>query len=157
MFDDTAEQELQLLETVKIFYCSRTHSQLIQFANEVRRVKLPSLITPDQDTEQETPLTEDIKHLALGSRKNLCINSSVRKLGSTLAINEKCLQLQQSKADSANGCSFLPKPENESLVHDFRDHALAKIRDIEELAELGTKLGVCPYYASRAAVKPSEV
>lgn len=42
-------------------------------------------------------------------------------------------------------------------VRDFRDHTLAKIRDIEDLAALGRKMGVCPYYASRPTIKPSEV
>ncbi len=42
-------------------------------------------------------------------------------------------------------------------MHDFRDHVLAKIRDIEELGVLGKKMGICPYYASRATIKPSEV
>ena len=42
-------------------------------------------------------------------------------------------------------------------MFEFRDHALAGIRDIEDLAKLGKKMGVCPYYASRAAIKPSEV
>ena len=42
-------------------------------------------------------------------------------------------------------------------MNDFRDHALAKIRDIEDFGKLGKKIGVCPYYATRAAVKPAEV
>ena len=54
-------------------------------------------------------------------------------------------------------CCFLPTKDNEPLVNDFRDHALAQIRDIEDLGKLGKKLGVCPYYASRATIKPSEV
>lgn len=33
----------------------------------------------------------------------------------------------------------------------------AEIRDIEDLAELGKKMGVCPYYASRQSMKPTEV
>ena len=33
----------------------------------------------------------------------------------------------------------------------------AEIRDIEDLADLGKSMGVCPYYASRQAMKPTEV
>src|SRR5271170_1060035 len=33
----------------------------------------------------------------------------------------------------------------------------AEIRDIEDLADLGKTMGVCPYYASRQAMKPTEV
>ena len=54
-------------------------------------------------------------------------------------------------------CSYLPTKGNETLVNSFRDHALAKIRDIEDLSTLGKKLDICPYYATRPTIKPSEV
>lgn len=86
---------------MKIFYCSRTHSQLTQFINELRRVKIPGTTTslvqgPAQEQgAADTGLEEELKHLTLGSRKNLCINPKVSKLGHTTAINERCLELQQ--------------------------------------------------------------
>ena len=107
--------------------------------------------------KDEELMIEEIKHLSLGSRKNLCINPRVLKLTHPIAINERCLDLQQSKTSEAAKCSFLPTKENEPLVHSFRDHALARIRDIEELGSLGKKIGICPYYASRAVISPSEV
>ncbi len=100
---------------------------------------------------------EEFKHLTLGSRKNLCINDKVLKLGSATAINERCLELQQPSTPADLKCPHLPTKENETLVHDFRDNTLAKIRDIEELGTLGKKLSICPYYASRPTIKPSEV
>lgn len=153
----------------QIFFCSRTHSQLSQFVNELRRVHLPSS-TGDSVEEQ-------VKHLSLGSRKNLCINTAVTKLNNATAINEKCLELQKSgvyqystrdwrlanSADTHIGttetkkCKFLPARNDQVIVRDFRDYALADIRDIEDLANLGKKLGTCPYYAARSAIKPSEV
>ena len=151
------EEEVDLRDEIKIFYCSRTHSQLTQFANEVRRVKIPISVAQEQVLGTEGSLAEEVKHLTLGSRKNLCINSQVSRLGSTVAINERCLELQKPKISSDHKCAFLPNKENESLVNEFRDHALAKVRDIEDLGLLGTKLRICPYYASRAAIKPSEV
>lgn len=154
---DATDEEVNLRDEVKIFYCSRTHSQLTQFANEVRRVKLPVSVAQEQGLGIEVSLAQEVKHLALGSRKNLCINSQVSRLGSTVAINERCLELQKSKISSDHKCAFQPSKENNSLVNDFRDHALAKVRDIEDLGLLGKKLGICPYYASRAAIKPSEV
>ena len=51
----------------------------------------------------------------------------------------------------------MPNKENEALVNEFRDHALAKIRDIEDLGALGKRIGICPYYASRPATKHCEV
>ncbi|RPA98864.1 DNA repair helicase [Choiromyces venosus 120613-1] len=135
-----------------IFYCSRTHSQLTQFINELRRVTFP----PPFPEEEDLALKEEVKHLSLGSRKNLCINPKVTKLGSPTAINERCLELQRSGTSEASRCEFLPGKDDQVVVRDFRDHTLAKIRDIEDLASLGKKMGVCPYYASRPTIKPSE-
>ena len=98
-----------------------------------------------------------IKHLPLASRKNLCINPAVSNLGNAPAINERCLELQQPDTPKNHKCPFVPNKENETLVNDFRDHTLAKIRDIEDMGALGKAIGICPYYASRATVKPSEV
>ena len=159
---DTEDGDLQAEEELKIFYCSRTHSQLTQFANEARRVRLPSGLIAQTGGKQQwntgmPPPNEEIKYLSLGSRKNLCINPYVSRLGNATAINEKCLELQQPGKPQEHKCIFLPNKENQSLVNDFRNHALARIRDIEDLPILGKRLGICPYYASRAAIKPSEV
>lgn len=154
------EEAAEMPDELKIFFCSRTHSQLSQFSNELRRVHMPPAIEPDppdSETREEVDLSEEIKHLTLGSRKNLCINPNVNKLGIATAINEKCLELQQSGTSADCKCPHLPSKENETLVHDFRDHALARIRDIEDLGTIGKKLGICPYYASRPAIRPSEV
>ena len=164
---------------MQIFYCSRTHSQLSQFVNELRRLDLPPAFPPDVPERDPSPADakldeEGLKHLTLGSRKNLCINPKVSRLGSVTAINERCLELQRpgrvislwrllywltlfQGTTRDKKCPHLPNKENEALVNDFRDHTLAKIRDIEDLAVLGKKLGICPYYASRPTIKPSEV
>jgi chromosome transmission fidelity protein 1 len=151
---DDAEDEL------KIFFCSRTHSQLSQFVGELQRVHLPAGLPPEQqvgDSDDAKHVTEEVKQITLGSRKNLCINSKVNKLASQTAINEKCMELQQSKTPADKKCPYIPSKDDESLVLDFRDHALASIRDIEDLASVGRKLGICPYYASRPAVTPAEM
>jgi len=138
----------------QIFYCSRTHSQLTQFINELRRVNFPPSIKDDKFKETDI---EDLKHLTLGSRKNLCINPKVNKLGSVTAINERCSELQQSSTAKEHKCVFLPNKENQTLVNTFRDHALASLRDIEDMAGLGKQICICPYYASRAAIRPAEI
>ncbi|RPA73019.1 DNA repair helicase [Ascobolus immersus RN42] len=150
--DDDAKED-DLPDGTKIYYCSRTHSQLSQFVNELRRVKVPTGIPDDTDTL----LAEEVKHLSLGSRKNLCINPAVNKLASTTSMNEKCLELQQSGTSAEKRCQFLPTKDEQHLYNDFRDHALATIKDIEDLAELGKSMKVCPYYASRQTIRPTEV
>lgn len=155
----STKEEHEVADETKIFFCSRTHSQLSQFANELRRVKMPPAITSDDEhvnASQERSLIEEVKHLTLGSRKNLCINSKVSRLGNATAINERCVELQQNTSTETR-CPHMPTKETEALVNEFRDHAIAKIRDIEDLGKLGQKLGICPYYASRPAAKYSEV
>jgi chromosome transmission fidelity protein 1 len=147
-------------DEIKIFFCSRTHSQLSQFAGELRRVNFPSSIPSDLDLESKDELSkleERVKHLSLGSRKNLCINPKVRALENNTAINEKCLELQQAGVAADKKCSFIPSKDDDALALEFRDHALATIKDIEDIAEVGKKLGICPYYASRPVIKHSEV
>jgi len=164
------EDEDLIEDELKIFYCSRTHSQISQFVDELKKVKLPPSVPPDRhpsisampsrpsDPDPMPSLTEELKHLTLGSRKNLCINHKVAKPGSsTTTINERCLELQQPSTPKDKRCPYLPNKDNEVLVNDFRDHALAKIRDIEDFGKLGKRIGICPYYATRAAVKPAEV
>lgn len=155
---ETKIEDGQALDETKIFFCSRTHSQLTQFSHELSQVRMPPAIKMDEDLSNDgvDTLTEDVKHLTLGSRKNLCINPKVSRLGNATAINERCLELQQSTSTEGR-CFAMPTKDNEALLNDFRDHALAKIRDIEDLGVLGKKLGVCPYYASRPAIKFCEV
>ncbi|KAF2274786.1 DNA repair helicase [Westerdykella ornata] len=153
------EPEEELIDEIKIFFCSRTHSQLAQFASEMRRVRMPPSITPEPGPGADDPssLVEEVKQITLGSRKNLCINPKVNKLASATWINEKCLELQQPSTSSDCKCPYMPTKQTAALVNEFRDHALAKIRDIEDLGALGKRLGICPYYASRPATKHCEV
>ncbi|XHG09198.1 ATP-dependent DNA helicase chl1 [Aspergillus wentii] len=142
-----------------IFYCSRTHSQLTQFASELRRVTIPSSLPKELSTgtKDGDEFTEQIKHLSLGSRKNLCINPRVAALESATAINERCLDLQQPGVAAEHKCPFLPSKEDEGLALQFRDHALATVKDIEDIGKVGKQIGICPYYASRSVIKHSEI
>lgn len=59
--DDGEEEEEQEQEeeVSKVYFCSRTHSQLSQFVKELKR----------------TTFASEMKVVCLGSRKNFCINS----------------------------------------------------------------------------------
>ncbi|KAK6434693.1 ATP-dependent DNA helicase chl1 [Oleoguttula sp. CCFEE 5521] len=156
--EDGRARPAEMDEELKIFFCSRTHSQLSQFVGELQRVRLPpGLPADDPGAHEGRTAHEEVKQISLGSRKNLCINPKVIKLESQTAINERCMELQQSKTPLDKKCSFLPNKDNQDLVLDFRDHALASVHDIEDLAGVGKRLGVCPYYASRSAVDPAEI
>ncbi|KAG9555660.1 ATP-dependent RNA helicase CHL1, partial [Aureobasidium melanogenum] len=132
-------ENLEAEDELKIYFCS------------------PAIPAVQEEIKRKPSLSEELKHLSLGSRKNLCINAKVSSLKSMTAVNERCLELQDTKTPKDKKCPFVPSKENEGSVLDFQHHALAKIRDIEDLGALGKKLGVCPYYATRPAVKPSEI
>ncbi|KAK4934826.1 ATP-dependent DNA helicase chl1 [Elasticomyces elasticus] len=150
---ETAQQD-----RLKIIFCSRTHSQLTQFVNELRRVKPPSSIPSDLMVSSGlSDLEETVKHLALGSRKNLCINPEVSRLSSTAAINERCLELQKPGTAKDKKCPYLPSKEDKERVELFRDKVIAQIKDIEDIGELGRSMELCPYYAGRAAIGQAEV
>lgn len=145
--DDIAEAR------IKVIFCSRTHSQLTQFINELRKVNVPSGLSQANNEEV-------IKHIPLGSRKNLCINPKVARLSSTTAINERCLELQKPGTSQEHKCEFLPNKsshEDKQRLEDFRDNAMAQIQDIEDIATLGRRMKLCPYYASRPAIANTEV
>lgn len=167
--DDLSTFDISDLRLPQIFYCSRTHSQISQFIGEIRRTCYSS-----------------VRCISLASRAHMCINSSVNSSKSDLAISEKCLELQrksvlpeeldlgegdsrkrQRSSSHSNSCPF----HNSSRESRFVEHSFGKIRDIEELADLGTQIKACPYYGnhycsslfdnfiegSRAAIKAAQV
>ena len=112
-----------------------------------------------------------IKIHLLISRANMCINESVKQLGNSTLINERCLELHKKKsrgkatskgdegssvkkrAKTTAGCPF----RKESAIATLYDQTLLEVQDIEQLVTAGRKLGACPYYASRKAVSDAEV
>lgn len=140
-------------ERTTVIFCSRTHSQLTQLVNELRKIRLPSALLGAK-------IEEVIKHAPLGSRKTLCINPKVSRLTSNTAINERCLELQKPGLSKDQQCQFFPSKSSEESserLETFRDYTIAQIQDIEDVANLGRRMKVCPYYASRSAIPVAEV
>ncbi|XP_065538212.1 ATP-dependent DNA helicase DDX11 isoform X7 [Lathamus discolor] len=145
--DDDLEEE----HVTKIYYCSRTHSQLSQFVREV----------------QKSPFSKDTRLVSLGSRQNLCVNEDVRRLGALQLINDRCMEMQKNKhekkSDEENGekkrrvsrtvCPFYSYEQMQFL----RDEVLVEVKDIEQLVALGRKTKACPYYGSRYAVSAAQL
>ncbi|TNN00895.1 hypothetical protein fugu_012141 [Takifugu bimaculatus] len=175
--EDDAGDELVEEHITKIYYCSRTHSQLAQFVHEV----------------QKSPFANDISLVTLGSRQNLCINEEVRRLGSIQHINDRCMEMQKNKhgdpLSHINGCpregvcglrhlcfrltekqhqedgakrkrgpakSTCPYNKAPALQH-MRDKILGAVQDIEQLLKLGSETRSCPYYSTRLAIPPAQL
>ncbi|XP_031963606.1 ATP-dependent DNA helicase DDX11 isoform X2 [Corvus moneduloides] len=145
--DDDLEEE----HVTKIYYCSRTHSQLSQFVREV----------------QKSPFGKDTRLVSLGSRQNLCVNEEVRRLGALQLINDRCMEMQKNrhekKSDEVNEgkkrrvsrtvCPFYSYEQMQFL----RDEVLVEVKDIEQLVSLGRETKACPYYGSRFAIPAAQL
>uniref|UniRef100_A0A673C9A1 ATP-dependent DNA helicase DDX11 n=1 Tax=Sphaeramia orbicularis TaxID=375764 RepID=A0A673C9A1_9TELE len=145
-YEDLVEEHV-----TKIYYCSRTHSQLAQFVHEV----------------QKSPFSKDISLVTLGSRQNMCINEEVRRLGSIQRINDRCLEMQKNKHEKQQSeegvkrkrgtaksvCPFYKA----SAMQQMRDEVLGTVHDIEQLLKLGRETHSCPYYATRHAIPPAQL
>uniref|UniRef100_A0A3B3VJ91 ATP-dependent DNA helicase DDX11 n=1 Tax=Poecilia latipinna TaxID=48699 RepID=A0A3B3VJ91_9TELE len=151
--EDEDDEELVEEHVTKIYYCSRTHSQLAQFVHEV----------------QKSPFGTTISLVTLGSRQNLCVNEEVRRLGSIQHINDRCMEMQKNKhgekkqhhEDGAKRKRGPPKtvcPYNKALaLQQMRDEVLGTVQDIEQLLKLGKETKACPYYSTRLAVPPAQL
>ncbi|GAA5928913.1 DNA helicase [Sporobolomyces koalae] len=154
-------------DTPKVYFASRTHSQLSQFVAELRKTRfsqseLPGTSATPSATSASNPTIEPasapIRLIPLGSRQNLCINEDVRKRanGNNEALGDLCTDLQKGGTKDKR-CPHLPLMSEPAKLNEFRDQALASVRDIEDIEDLGRKLDTCPYYGTRRSVKTAEV
>ncbi|XP_039066681.1 ATP-dependent DNA helicase DDX11-like isoform X1 [Hibiscus syriacus] len=154
--EDESEEEEEV--KLKVYFCSRTHSQLSQFVKELRK----------------TVFADEMNVVSLGSRKNFCINEEVLRLGISTQINERCLELQKNKkkeetskmkklgtegkirqTKASSGCPMLRKHK---LQKQFRNEVSQQgALDIEDLVQLGRNIGTCPYYGSRSMIPSADL
>jgi len=149
MNNQNSDDSSTIEKNVKIFFSSRTHSQLNQFSSQLRLPNFPSSVDGVQ---------EHLKYLPLGSRKQLCIHEKVSTMNDVTLMNEACLDMQ--KPDSKNKCDFYftsKDTEKQNLAADFRDTLFSKIHDIEDLKGIGESFAICPYYSVRKGMSNSEV
>jgi len=73
----------------KVYYTSRTHSQLAQVIGELRRLRIFTTAPRTSDGVSEDAST--VRVVSLGSRKQLCINKPLTESGGDL--DEKCREL----------------------------------------------------------------
>uniref|UniRef100_A0A7S0ZIM9 Helicase ATP-binding domain-containing protein n=1 Tax=Timspurckia oligopyrenoides TaxID=708627 RepID=A0A7S0ZIM9_9RHOD len=154
------KSESDVLDRPTVIYCSRTHSQIVQFIHEMIRV-------------------EDSKNysvVSVGGRRQMCVNEKVSALRSAAAVNERCSELLESQRShiksedqkvnlhpdvpaskrrkkapksSQKGCPYYSKKRITVLSDTIR----SEVHDIEELVSIGKKTKACPYFASRKAME----
>ncbi|XP_045151844.1 ATP-dependent DNA helicase DDX11 [Echinops telfairi] len=154
---DEDEDDFEEEHVTKVYYCSRTHSQLAQFVHEV----------------QKSPFGKDTRLVSLGSRQNLCVNEDVSRLGSVQLINDRCMEMQRSKlapSSEKRSKAEAEKPKrrrqeggttcpfyNHEQMQLLRDEVLLEVKDIEQLVALGKEARACPYYGSRLAIPAAQL
>ncbi|BFZ16911.1 hypothetical protein BsWGS_19949 [Bradybaena similaris] len=110
----------------KIIYASRTHSQLSQAVQELKRTAYNS-----------------VKSSVIGSREQLCIHQQVQKLTSNAAKVNLC----RVKV-AARHCHFYNNIEGFKKSGDARK-IVGNVVDIEDIVKAGHKTKTCPYYMAR--------
>jgi len=103
-----------------IVYASRTHSQITQVVNELKK----TMYAP--------------RTIVLGSRQQMCIHPQVSQLRGAVQ-NGHCRTLVRNRS-----CGY------HIGVEHFSRPAGCGIQDIEEIAEMGRAHKMCPYYFSRS-------
>ncbi|PIL32767.1 hypothetical protein GSI_04884 [Ganoderma sinense ZZ0214-1] len=167
----------------KIYYASRTHSQLAQVLHELEKlniklnVAVPSAPSSSAAARSKPPDSDRGCHgkrpaeqnsgegdgedsegtgprvVSLGSRKQLCINEQLR--GKVGDLDEACRQMLGEKGK--NRCPHLPPADEETRMLDLRDQILATPKDIEELSSIGQAADTCPYFGSRRAIPQAQL
>ncbi|KAL3869006.1 hypothetical protein ACJMK2_041741, partial [Sinanodonta woodiana] len=110
----------------KIIYASRTHSQLTQAVQELKRTAYRSM-----------------KVSVIGSREQLCIHEQVRKETNNTTKVHMC----RAKVNSRT-CFYYNHLEDVKKNGDVRQ-AVGSVVDIEDIVLYGEKNRVCPYYMAR--------
>ncbi|CAM9863326.1 unnamed protein product [Phaeothamnion confervicola] len=174
--DDAAA--LQDLGVRQVLYCSRTHSQTAQFVNEVKKTAFAAGVRcVSLGSRRNLCINPDVRRLAGDTRiTDACLDlqkKSPRPGGpdGNCDAGDGGIAAKKRRADCAvgkghgggsgggaktaaaakrrsGGCPYMSADGQRNI----RDHALATVRDIEELADLGERLEACPYYGVRAAV-----
>ncbi|OWR55404.1 regulator of telomere elongation helicase 1 protein [Danaus plexippus plexippus] len=116
----------------KIIYSSRTHSQLTQAMQELKRSSY-----------------RHVKAAVLGSRDQMCIHPEVSKETNNMNKVHMC----QLKVKSRT-CHFYNNVESKK---DDRSVKGDDILDIEDLVSVGKKLKCCPYYLSKELKQDADI
>ncbi|CAK4140559.1 unnamed protein product [Aphanomyces euteiches] len=117
--------------TPQIYFCSRTHSQLSQVIQELKKCQFASRI----------------KMTLLGAKKHYCIHPSVRKEEAG-ALNDACSDLLD-----ARNCRFQTKGNQRNELRNYTP----SVWDIEDLVELGETHRECPYFFARGQQESAEI
>ncbi|ETP31511.1 hypothetical protein F442_19631 [Phytophthora nicotianae P10297] len=126
----------------RIFFCSRTHSQLAQVVDELKNCPVSYLDSP----EDSNTYTKQLQTCVLGSKRNMCVNRKVNKDPSQ--VDEKCRLALEGAS-----CSYFRKRKK---TNDLR-RTVPPVWDIEDLVKLAQKHRECAYFHARDALDHANI
>lgn len=132
VLNELADATVNKLAVPKVIYASRTHSQLTQAMQELKRSSYRHL-----------------KAAVIGSRDQLCIHPDVMKETS----NANKIHMCKLKVTTRT-CSFHHRVDTAKDDPIFRE---ATIMDIEDLIVAGRKRRCCPYFVSRELIPDADI
>ncbi|KAG7398901.1 Fanconi anemia group J protein [Phytophthora boehmeriae] len=126
----------------RIYFCSRTHSQLAQVVDELKNCPVSYLESP----EDFNTYTKQLQTCVLGSKRNYCVNRKINKDPSQ--VDEKCRLALEGQS-----CSYFRKRKR---VNDLR-RAVPPVWDIEDIVKLAQKHRECAYFHAREALDHANI
>jgi fanconi anemia group J protein len=117
----------------RIFYGTRTHSQLTQVVGELRKAMYRPSMT------------------ILASRKHYCIQPAVDS-GAPTSLSEQCKRLS-----AARRCTMKEKMGALSSHASLRYGGANQVWDIEDFVSLGERVRGCPYFAAKSMAVDAEL
>ncbi|KAH7650494.1 helicase [Cryptosporidium bovis] len=124
----------------KIFITSRTHSQLSQYIDEIKKIKKNS----------NNQFIDSLSIVPLASRTQLCVHNKVKKYNSSI-IKDVCHSYTSQRDVNKDKCTF----KEGSII--LAKKCLLEPLNIEELCALALELNACPYYATKIASQFSDI
>ncbi|KAG9291789.1 hypothetical protein G9A89_012074 [Geosiphon pyriformis] len=124
-----------------IYYASRTHSQLSQAINELKK-------SDYRHNFLDCYRIPFPRMCILGSREQMCINPLVTKVSSNAARTALCRDKVKK-----NQCQYIKGVEAVKILPEFD----GEILDIEDLVAFGSRKVACPYYLSKENQNTAEI
>uniref|UniRef100_A0A2M4AKF6 Regulator of telomere elongation helicase 1 homolog n=3 Tax=Anopheles triannulatus TaxID=58253 RepID=A0A2M4AKF6_9DIPT len=131
-FGAVFEHNASMAGRMKIIYASRTHSQLSQAMQELKKSSY-----------------NYVRAIVLGSRIQLCIHPEVPKAENNATVTYLCKEKVATRS-----CVYYRRVEQ---MKDSSELASAPILDIEDLVTVGSRTKACPFYLSKEMVERADI
>ena len=135
----------------KLVYCTRTVPEMEKVLEEMRRLD-----------EYYTECNQELEFVTVGltSRKHMCINPEVSRLGEGKLVDAKCRTLtmgwvrERGKSDPlAEKCTWFEDFEDKGKTHQLDPG----VYSMDDLKTYGKLKGWCPYFMARTAIYTSTI